>query len=122
MPRTARSSINSANASRQGRNSIWTPDRVALLYAYAAEGLWASEIARRMGGEITKNMVIGKAKREELPLRSRQEYLTALRAEAAQRKSAAIRRRIEWLQTQLTKARHQLPSPVARETSEKASA
>lgn len=117
MDRKERRRINSANASKQGRNSFWTDARTALLFALAFEKLGASAIAVRIGDGCTKNMVIGKAKREKLKLRSRAGYRADLAAEAGKRKAAAIRRRIEKLQARLADAekRSQCGS-VSRET------
>lgn len=47
--------------------SPWTPERLATLRAEWATGASTAEIGRRMG--ITKNAVIGKARRLGLPLR-----------------------------------------------------
>lgn len=41
----------------------WTEDRVAALSNLIAEGLSASQIARELGGGLTRNAVIGKAHR-----------------------------------------------------------
>jgi GcrA cell cycle regulator len=49
------------------RPSPWTPERLATLRAEWATGASTAEIGRRMG--ITKNAVVGKARRMELPAR-----------------------------------------------------
>lgn len=48
----------------------WTDDRIALLKKLWAEGRTAAEIAKAIGGEITRNAVIGKAHRLKLASRS----------------------------------------------------
>ena len=45
----------------------WTPERAAALITWWNEGLCASEIGRRLS--VTKNAVIGKASRLQLPKR-----------------------------------------------------
>jgi len=116
MDRRERAKVNSANASRQGRNTFWTPARTALLFAFAFDGLKASAVAARIGDGCTKNMVISKAKREKLELRSRESYLAEIRSLAGQRKNASIRRRIEKLQAQLAATEKPSPSRVSCET------
>lgn len=49
--------------------SAWTPDRVNLLTVLWAQGLSAAQIAKRLGGGITRNSVIGKRIRMGLPER-----------------------------------------------------
>jgi GcrA cell cycle regulator len=43
--------------------SIWTDDRVAVLRRLWADGDTAREIASAIGERVTRNMVIGKARR-----------------------------------------------------------
>lgn len=48
----------------------WTDDRVANLKTLWADGLSCEQIARRLGGGLSRNAVIGKAGRLNLPPRS----------------------------------------------------
>jgi GcrA cell cycle regulator len=48
----------------------WTPERVEKLKRLWAEGLYASEIAAQLGG-VSKNAIIGKAHRLNLPERAK---------------------------------------------------
>lgn len=75
--------------------SEWTDDRVELLKKLWADGLTASEIAAEIGG-ISRNGVIGKVTRLELPPRIKpvREIRTGLsRKESAARRSAAAKLR-----------------------------
>ena len=47
----------------------WTEERVEALKGYWTEGLSASQIARLMGGGVTRNAVIGKVHRLGLAAR-----------------------------------------------------
>lgn len=51
---------------------VWTDERVEALRQAAAEGLTATQIARRLGEGVTRGMVFGKAFRLEVKLRSGQ--------------------------------------------------
>lgn len=46
-----------------GWNSTWTPERTEKLTALSKEGLSAAEIARRLGGGVSRNSVLGKQHR-----------------------------------------------------------
>ncbi len=48
---------------RHKRSDYWTPERVELLKKLHAEGHSASQIAKRLGGGVTRNAVIGKVSR-----------------------------------------------------------
>ncbi|MFA5567997.1 MAG: GcrA family cell cycle regulator [Trueperaceae bacterium] len=48
---------------RHKRSDYWTPERVELLKTLRAEGHSASQIAKRLGGGVTRNAVIGKVSR-----------------------------------------------------------
>lgn len=50
-------------------SSDWTPERVELLKSLWGNGPSASEIAKRLGGNATRNSVIGKATRLKLAKR-----------------------------------------------------
>lgn len=49
-----------------GHSTLWTPDKVQLLTELWLKGEVAAEIARQIGG-VTRNAVIGKARRIGLP-------------------------------------------------------
>lgn len=49
--------------------SGWTPDREALLKVLWTQGLSAQQIAKRLGGGVSRNAVIGKRIRMGLPER-----------------------------------------------------
>lgn len=53
----------------------WTPERTAQLSLLWAAGKSASQVAKIMGGGITRNMVIGKARRLGLPARETPAHL-----------------------------------------------
>jgi hypothetical protein len=55
---------------RNNVNSIWTEEVTATLKRLWSEGYSCSQIAGEMGAGITRNAVIGKAHRLELPSRS----------------------------------------------------
>lgn len=76
-----------SNRARSER--LWPPDRVAELMRLVAEGLPYAEIGRRMG--VTKNMVIGKAKR--LGLERSADALTSARQKAQARRQEIIQAR-----------------------------
>ncbi|WP_038035554.1 GcrA family cell cycle regulator [Thermopetrobacter sp. TC1] len=52
------------------KNNTWTEDRVVLLKKLWMEGLSASEIAKELGNNISRNAVIGKVHRLGLPARA----------------------------------------------------
>lgn len=64
----------------------WTPEKVDQLRTLWAAGKSASQIAKLMAGGITRNMVIGKARRLALPARDTPAHLaTACKVTAASR-------------------------------------
>jgi GcrA cell cycle regulator len=62
----------------------WTDERIADLRRLWAQGLSASQIAKRLGGEVSRNAVIGKAHRLGLAGRP-----SPIRGEAKPRSKAA---------------------------------
>ena len=111
-----RALINSANASKQGRNAFWNAERFELLKTMAADGAITLDIAAALGNGCTKNMVVGKARREGIELLGNDTYYARLARGAPERNVAAIRRRIAKLQAKLDAVADQEPSRVSRET------
>lgn len=66
ISKAKRSEINRANGRRQ-RDSFWTDERKALLRRLWKPGANAYDIATEIGAGCTRDMVIGKANRLELP-------------------------------------------------------
>lgn len=54
---------------KKKKKPVWTDARVARLKALWADGLSASQIADELGGRITRNAVLGKVHRLQLPTR-----------------------------------------------------
>lgn len=68
----------------------WTDDRVELLSKLWQDGLSASQIAREMGGAITRNAVIGKVHRMGLAGRAKTPSQVPTRSKAKPISSASI--------------------------------
>lgn len=71
-----------------GLNTSWTPERLELLEALWADGVPAGDIAKRLGGGITRGMVAGKRFKLGLPPRTGRIGKAAMAANA--RRTAAI--------------------------------
>lgn len=67
----------------------WTDERIATLKRMYAEDAPASEIARVLGGGITRNAVLGKIHRLKLPAGREPRPLTAVKPKPVRRKPAA---------------------------------
>jgi len=63
--------------------SVWDEKNVKLLREYWSKGHTASEIAKMLGGNVTRNSVIGKAHRMVLPARATSKRSKILKKEAS---------------------------------------
>ena len=124
MPLAERQAINSANASRQGRNAFWTAARVTALAQKCGEGKSARIIADEIGDGCTRNMVIGKCKRQKIILpgpRPNKERAKARREAKEARRLAKVERyrnEVARLLGALIELEKRAPSRVSRETSQ----
>lgn len=71
---------------RNAATADWSEERIALLTKLWGEGLSCSQIATEMGGNVTRNSVIGKVTRLKLPKR----LVTHARANTSKRVPGAV--------------------------------
>lgn len=78
----------------------WTPTRIEMLKILWAARYSASKIAREIGGDVTKNAVIGKARRLDLamrgnPVKPRKKKPVTKTQQAAKQALHVVEKRIE---------------------------